>query len=202
MISDTLFSSESSEWGTPETLIAKLGPFDLDVCATPGRQKAPLYFAPPVEEIGWYNVKAADGTKTRVRDQVFFDAAMAAALVSPPLAWDALRPDLDWRIAARQVQAARVWMNPPFGRGIAEWIRRAYDLGAPGLGVTVVMLVPARTDTAWWHDFMEPVRHGKRPGDLHFMRGRLAFTPGPGPKPKSQTSAPFPTALVCFEGKS
>lgn len=202
MISDALFSSDSGEWGTPDDLIAQLGPFDLDVCATPGRQKAPLYFAPNLSEVGWYNVKRADGTKERVLDQAFLEQAQRAATEAPPVAWDALRADLSWPEVARTYRVGRAWMNPPFGRGIDQWMRRASELGAGASGVTLIALVPARTDTAWWHDFVEPVRLGKRPGEIHFMRGRLSFAPGPGPKPKSQTSAPFPTALVCFEGKS
>ena len=42
------------------------------------------------------------------------------------------------------------WMNPPYGRGIGQWVKKAYDSSL--LGATVVCLLPARTDTAWWHD--------------------------------------------------
>src|SRR5688572_4824194 len=45
----------------------------------------------------------------------------------------------------------RVWMNPPYGRTIGAWMRKAYE--SARAGAVVVCLVPARTDTAWWHDY-------------------------------------------------
>lgn len=78
------------------------------------------------------------------------------------------------------------WMNPPYGRGIGEWVKKAYDTATNGLG-TVVCLLPARTDTSWWHDYcME--------GNITFVRGRLKFG-------GCKNSAPFPSAVVVFEKK-
>jgi phage N-6-adenine-methyltransferase len=57
-----------------------------------------------------------------------------------------------------------VWMNPPYGARIGEWMERAYH--ASLRGVTVVCLVPARTDTAWWHNYAAI-------GDVRCVRGRL-----------------------------
>jgi len=74
------------------------------------------------------------------------------------------------------------WMNPPYGREIAAWVRKAYE-SARG-GATVVCLLPARTDTAWWHDYCVK-------GEIRFIRGRLKFG-------GSKFSAPFPSALVIF----
>lgn len=74
------------------------------------------------------------------------------------------------------------WMNPPYGRTIGAWIRKAYE-SALG-GVTVVCLVPARTDTAWWHDYCQR-------GEVRFIRGRLKFG-------GCENSAPFPSAVVVF----
>ena len=75
-----------------------------------------------------------------------------------------------------------VWMNPPYGRVIKDWIRKAYESAKNG--ATVVCLVPARTDTSWWHDYcME--------GEIIFVRGRLKFG-------GSKNSAPFPSAVVVF----
>ena len=65
----------------------------------------------------------------------------------------------------------------------------------------MAVLVPARTDTKWWHAHIEPVRKGRAPGALEFLEGRLTFEPGPGFTGKV-SSAPFPTALVTFEGFS
>lgn len=75
-----------------------------------------------------------------------------------------------------------VWMNPPYGRGIIHWMRKAYETSLKG--TTVVCLVPARTDTAWWHEYAMQ-------GDVTFIRGRLKFGGG-------KNSAPFPSAVVCF----
>lgn len=79
-----------------------------------------------------------------------------------------------------------VFMNPPYGREIGHWMRKAYQESQRG--ATVVCLVPARTDTAWWHDFAVK-------GEIRFIRGRLKFG-------DSKNSAPFPSALVIFRGRA
>lgn len=75
-----------------------------------------------------------------------------------------------------------VFMNPPYGRTIADWMRKAYESSLAG--ATVVCLVPARTDTAWWHDY-------SMKGEVRFLRGRLKFG-------GAATNAPFPSAVVIF----
>jgi phage N-6-adenine-methyltransferase len=75
-----------------------------------------------------------------------------------------------------------VWMNPPYGRHIERFMRKAYEESIRG--ATVVCLVPARTDTAWWHRYA-------RKGQVHFLRGRLRFG-------GAASSAPFPSAVVIF----
>jgi len=77
------------------------------------------------------------------------------------------------------------WMNPPYGREIGKWMKKAWSSSKEG--ATVVCLVPARTDTAWWHDFAVL-------GQIRFLRGRLKFGGG-------KNSAPFPSALVIFDGR-
>lgn len=77
-----------------------------------------------------------------------------------------------------------VWCNPPYGRKIGRWLRKA-ALENDG-GVTVC-LVPARTDTAWWHDWV--VGHAS---EVRFIRGRLKFG-------DSNASAPFPSAVVVYD---
>ena len=74
------------------------------------------------------------------------------------------------------------WMNPPYGRAIGNWMKKAYESSLQG--ATVVCLVPARTDTAWWHDYAMK-------GEIEFLRGRLKFG-------GSKNSAPFPSAIVVF----
>lgn len=76
-----------------------------------------------------------------------------------------------------------VWCNPPYGRQIAEWVEKAYIEHTHG--ATVVMLLPARTDTKWFHDYIYPY------AEIRFVRGRLKFG-------NSTNSAPFPSMIVIF----
>jgi phage N-6-adenine-methyltransferase len=75
-----------------------------------------------------------------------------------------------------------VFMNPPYGRAIGLWMKKAYH--ASRIGATVVCLVPARTDTAWWHAYAMK-------GEIRLLRGRLRFEGG-------KYSAPFPSAIIVF----
>lgn len=75
-----------------------------------------------------------------------------------------------------------VFMNPPYGRTIKQWMKKAYESSISG--ATVVCLVPARTDTAWWHDYAMK-------GEYRLLRGRLKFG-------GAKTNAPFPSAVVIF----
>lgn len=77
-----------------------------------------------------------------------------------------------------------VWMNPPYGREIQAFMRKAYDESCRGS--TVVCLVPSRTDTSWWHTYA-------RQGQIVFLRGRLKFG-------GARNSAPFPSAIVIIWG--
>lgn len=72
------------------------------------------------------------------------------------------------------------WCNPPYGRQIGQWIKKAYDSKC-----TVVMLLPARTDTAWFHDYI----YGK--AEIRFVRGRLKFG-------GAKWNAPFPCMVVVY----
>lgn len=75
------------------------------------------------------------------------------------------------------------WMNPPYGREIGAWVEKAHR-SARENGATVVCLLPARTDTRWWHDYCAKA-------EVHFVRGRLKFG-------DAKASAPFPSAVVVF----
>lgn len=75
------------------------------------------------------------------------------------------------------------WMNPPYGRDIGKWMKKAYESSLQG--ATVVCLVPSRTDTKWWHDYAMQ-------GQIEFIKGRLKFG-------DAKNSAPFPSAIVVFK---
>jgi hypothetical protein len=83
-------------------------------------------------------------------------------------------------------------MNPPYGREIGKWIAKAAASAHSG-DATVVSLLPARTDTAWWHEHVQPILAAKVPGQVVFIRGRLRFEGAP-------SSAPFPSCVVAFHG--
>lgn len=72
------------------------------------------------------------------------------------------------------------WCNPPYGRQIGKWVEKAAKSSA-----TVVMLVPARTDTAWFHDWILPF------AAIRFVRGRLKFG-------GAKYNAPFPCMVCVF----
>jgi site-specific DNA-methyltransferase (adenine-specific) len=75
-----------------------------------------------------------------------------------------------------------VFMNPPYGREIGKWVKKAYEESRKG--TPVVCLLPARTDTAWWNDYCTK-------GLIKFVRGRLKFG-------NADAGAPFPSAIVIF----
>jgi site-specific DNA-methyltransferase (adenine-specific) len=77
-----------------------------------------------------------------------------------------------------------VFMNPPYGREIGTWIRKAYEESTQG--ATVVCLIPARTDTTYWHDYVMQYAD-----EIWLKRGRVKFG-------GSKNSAPFPSAVVVF----
>jgi len=158
------FMSETVEWETPQEFFDKYNEiynFNLDVCATKDNAKCGKYFT-----------KEDDGLSK------------------------------DWEGVC--------WMNPPYGRpehpcksnckkkkcvergyhqneyvaGIEDWMKKAYEESCY-THTTVVCLVPARTDTNWWHEYAMK-------GEIDFIRGRLKFG--------SKDAAPFPSAVVVFKG--
>ena len=82
-----------------------------------------------------------------------------------------------------------IWCNPPYGRKIGEWVRRAYISSQIG-SATVVMLLPDRTDTRWFHDYI----YNKSNTEIRFIKGRLKFG-------GCKNSAPFPSMVVIFKSK-
>lgn len=82
-------------------------------------------------------------------------------------------------------QGHMVFCNPPYGKAIKDWVRKCYEESKKP-GTTVVMLIPARTDTSYFHDYI----YGKA-REIRFLRGRLKFG-------GSQNSAPFPSMVVVF----
>lgn len=146
-ISKVLFSSNSDEWETPQSLFDELNKefnFTLDPCATKENAKCVTYFT-----------KEDNG------------------LIQ------------DWGINCNQDEA--VFVNPPYS-DIYSWVSKAFDEQCK-----VVMLIPARTCTRWFHEFIwDRVGHKPRYGaQVRFIKGRLKFN-------GSKNSAPFPSMVVVF----
>lgn len=137
MVSKALFSSDSTEWETPQDLFDELNSefaFTLDPCSTDKNHKCDRYFT-----------QQDDGLLQ------------------------------DWG-------HERVFCNPPYGREIVHWVEKC----AKHSGLSV-MLLPSRTDTKWFHDYI----YNNKNAEIRFIKGRLKFG-------GSVNSAPFPSMIVVF----
>lgn len=77
-----------------------------------------------------------------------------------------------------------VFMNPPYGREIGKWVKKAYETSQVN-PYPIVCLLPSRTDTKWWHDYCMEA------SEIRFIKGRLKFG-------GCKNSAPFPSVIVIF----
>jgi len=89
---------------------------------------------------------------------------------------------------AQSWQGETCYVNPPYGRVLKNWIRKAYE-ESQDPNTTVVMLIPARTDTKYWHEYV------MQASEIRFVQGRLKFGGG-----QTDDPAPFPSAVVVFKG--
>jgi len=116
------------------------------------------------------------------------DAAALSGSTLVPDNWygpdhpDPLRQDAFKRLWTEDSKGKPIWLNPPYGRVIGRWMTKANR--EISVGATVVCLVPARTDTSWWHNYC--IQH-----EIRFIKGRLRFG-DKGP-------APFPSAVVIMK---
>ncbi len=117
---------------------------------------------------------------------------------TPPAVYDALNEEfcfdfdpcpLDGQVDGLQPlfvhwRGKRVFCNPPYGPGIGEWLKRGLEADL------AVFLIPARTDTRWFHDLVMP-----NASEIRFLRGRLKFG-------DAKHNAPFPSMVVVFGKKA
>lgn len=82
-----------------------------------------------------------------------------------------------------------VFCNPPYGRTVKDWVKKCSE-EAKKPGTTIVLLIPARTDTSYFHDYI----YQKPNVEIRFIRGRLKFGDG-------KNSAPFPSMAVIFRSE-
>ena len=164
----TLFSSDQTEWETPREFFDVLDrefDFTLDAAASAANARVPTYYTEMID-----------------------------ALSLPNGRWgsDALRAETKMLSIDGGIAAGAIWLNPPYGKGLFKWVERAAEEGA--LGARVVVLIPSRTDTKYFH--LAAARGAVRllAGRLHFeLNGKpIANTNG------TSTPAPFPSAIVVF----
>lgn len=137
MNTDTLFSSKSNEWATPQAFYDALNDefhFTLDPASTDENAKCNKHYT-----------IAEDGLSKSWAGEIVF-------------------------------------CNPPYGRKLPKWIRKCYE---ESQNATVVMLVPARTDTKAFHDYI------LNKAEVRFIKGRLKFG-------DSKSGAPFPSMVVIY----
>lgn len=88
----------------------------------------------------------------------------------------------DWR--------GNVFCNPPYGREIGDWVKKAHDESLVNTNGVIVLLIPARTDTRYWHDYIF-----NKASEIRFLKGRLKFELNGA----SKQPAPFPSAVVIYK---
>lgn len=180
---DQLFSqakvgSEQERWGTPPSFFNRLHDefaFELDAAAEAWSAKVTTYFGldNPIPEcrdalaVSW-----ADYLGCRVKN--------------------ASRFGFPTHVRARP---PAVWLNPPYNRRVGDWLEKAHTEALEGC--TVVVLIFARTSTAWWHDY------AMKADEIRLVRGRLLFHDPVTRAPKldkhgRKQSAPAPSAVLVF----
>lgn len=116
--------------------------------------------------------------KINIEFSLLWDVCASHTNHKLPLYWTKEQDGLqaDWT-------GKRVWMNPPYGHVIGDWVEKAATGGAE----IAICLLPARTDTRWFHQFI----YNNPRAEIRFIKGRLKFG-------GSINSAPFPSMLVIF----
>lgn len=94
--------------------------------------------------------------------------------------------------ALNEVWEGNVFCNPPYGKQLAKWVKKAHDEYERDQNRVIVLLIPARTDTSYWHDYI----FGK--AIIRFLRGRLKFEVS---GQAAINAAPFPSAVIIFMNK-
>jgi phage N-6-adenine-methyltransferase len=160
---EVMFSSKTDMWATPQDffdLINKEFPFTVDVCATEDNAKCTLFYSPE-----------KDGLK-----QIW----KGVCWMNPPYG----DPEFPCKKKCKKKKCLeRGFHNEKYIPGIRDWVQKAYESAKNG--TIVVGLLPARTDTKWFHDYI----YNK--AEIRFIRGRLKFG-------GCANSAPFPNMLVIW----
>jgi site-specific DNA-methyltransferase (adenine-specific) len=165
MINPALFSSQKDDWETPQGLFDELNRefgFTLDVCATLENRKCAAY----------YN-KQINGLEQPWHKDICW--------MNPPYG----NPEYPCKPNCKKKKCQeRGYHITEYIPGIIDWVKKAYEESLKE--ATIVCLLPARTDTRWFHEYI----YGK--AEIRFLQGRLKFV-------GAKNSAPFPSMIVVFE---
>lgn len=164
-----MFSSENQIWETPQDLFQKLDEeyhFTLDVCALPQNAKCEKYYTPEV-----------DGLKQNWEGNTCW--------MNPPYQ----EPEKPCKPNCKKKKCAeRGYHTSEYIPGQVDWIRKAYEESQKP-NTKVVCLIPSRTDTKLWHNYVMLA------SEIRFVKGRLKFG-------NADTGAPFPSAIVVFDANN
>jgi site-specific DNA-methyltransferase (adenine-specific) len=163
---DQLYSSKRQDWGTPQALFDALHEefgFGLDAAATAENAKCLHYID---------------------KDSLFetLEDPMPGSLWAN---WPALIPGSEFSSRRQEwICKQAIWLNPPYGKDIGKWIKKAYRESLRGC--TVVVLTFVRSDTKWWHDW------AMKAAEIRLIKGRIKFEGAP-------SAAPAPSCLLIFD---
>ncbi len=113
------------------------------------------------------------------------DVAATGANTKCPRYFNAELDGLAQKWSRSDGKLIRVWMNPPYGKGIKAWVKKAYQESL--LGAKVICLLPAYTDKGWWHDFVLPYA-----AKIYFIKERVKFV-------GAKSRAMFSSVVVVFD---
>jgi site-specific DNA-methyltransferase (adenine-specific) len=155
-------SSQRDDWGTPQELFDELNHefgFSLDACARLSNTKCRMFIAPHQDAL-------------TQEDGAWFSIASTGIDKS-----------------ANFWVCPTIWMNPPYGHGMNQWLLRAWREAQHGC--VVVCLVFACTDTIWWDECVWNLAH-----EVRFIKGRVRFI---DPETnKASAAAPKGSAVVIY----
>lgn len=158
-ISKALFSTDITEWETPDALFDELNAefkFVLDAAASHENRKCDVYIT--------------EGGVHEIVDGKMLWTSWADGLTA------------NWYGIAEAVTGQpfpAVWLNPPYSRDVGKWVAKCYEESRKGC--IVVALLAARTDTKWFHEFI--YNKPKHDVEVRFIKGRLRFKGAKGPAP-------------------
>ncbi len=186
MVDAVMFSSASTEWGTPQWLFDQLDEefqFNLDPAATDENAKCRIHFTKTkgdgLKQM-WVSVGEDDrGNTMFVPGRVFCNPPYGKAEKACPA---------DHSQCVKKKCVKRGYHIDEDVPGVGDWVRKAHEQFVEGKAELVVMLLPARTDTDWFHEYI----YQKPNVTIRFLRGRVAFEGG-------EHTSTFPSMVVVWQ---